>query len=246
MKRFLRPLLKKAQRGVRSACSRNGRLADLYFCFSPAFRDEHATTLAGQTRYEADLGEASLQSHVYRLRRNTHRIEKGLISRPRRDVFGESYLPETVDSFVVLCGKSPGPHEDLLGWSGDVLGRYFDAAPGGASAVVDRGRERWAAAAKKRERGARSPFVRDREPLRVSIDGMEQLAKRRRSVRWYEQRPVPREILDRAVRVAGQSPSACNRQPFSSASSTSPRRWPNSRRSRWAPAGSTTSSRSSW
>ena len=40
------------------------------------------------------------------------------------------------------------------------------------------------------------------------------LAKRRRSVRWFLPRPVPREMIDAAIEVAGQSPSACNRQPF--------------------------------
>jgi len=43
---------------------------------------------------------------------------------------------------------------------------------------------------------------------------MAALAKRRRSVRWFEPRPVPRAMIDRALEVALQSPSACNRQPF--------------------------------
>jgi len=44
---------------------------------------------------------------------------------------------------------------------------------------------------------------------------MRQLAMKRRSVRWYQQdRPVPREVIDKAVEVAVQSPSACNRQPY--------------------------------
>jgi nitroreductase len=51
-------------------------------------------------------------------------------------------------------------------------------------------------------------------PLQITYDDMLQLARRRRSCRWYLPKPVPREIIDRAIAVAAQSPSACNRQPF--------------------------------
>jgi nitroreductase len=60
-----------------------------------------------------------------------------------------------------------------------------------------------------------SPYARDLErPIPVEYEALLELAERRRSVRWFEQRPVPRELVDKAVEVAGLSPSACNRQPF--------------------------------
>jgi nitroreductase len=51
-------------------------------------------------------------------------------------------------------------------------------------------------------------------PLAITYDQLLRLAKRRRSCRWYLPQPVPREIIDRAIAVASESPSACNRQPF--------------------------------
>ena len=33
-------------------------------------------------------------------------------------------------------------------------------------------------------------------------------------MRWFEQRPVPRELVDKALLVGRQSPSACNRLPY--------------------------------
>jgi nitroreductase len=48
----------------------------------------------------------------------------------------------------------------------------------------------------------------------VSYDQFLGLCHRRRSVRWFEQRPVPRDLVMRAVDAAAQAPSACNRQPF--------------------------------
>jgi nitroreductase len=41
-----------------------------------------------------------------------------------------------------------------------------------------------------------------------------ELARLRRSVRWFLPKPVPRELIERAMRVAREAPSACNRQPF--------------------------------
>src|SRR5690606_32285683 len=60
----------------------------------------------------------------------------------------------------------------------------------------------------------RIPYRRLDGRPEISIDDLAALAKRRRSVRWFEPRPVPRAMIDRALEVALQSPSACNRQPF--------------------------------
>ncbi|WP_442589253.1 nitroreductase family protein [Pedobacter sp. AW31-3R] len=48
----------------------------------------------------------------------------------------------------------------------------------------------------------------------ISYDEFFRLSKQRRSVRWYLKKPVPRELIDKAILAANQSPSACNRQPF--------------------------------
>lgn len=48
----------------------------------------------------------------------------------------------------------------------------------------------------------------------VKIDDLELLATGRRSVRWFTSEPVARDLVDRAVRIAAESPTACNRQPY--------------------------------
>ncbi len=48
----------------------------------------------------------------------------------------------------------------------------------------------------------------------ITYDQMLTLAKRRRSVRWFLDKPVDRELVDQALLVARQSPSACNRLPY--------------------------------
>lgn len=60
--------------------------------------------------------------------RNTHRIEKGLLMRPGKDVFAKNYIEETVNSFKGVWKN----HEDRLNlqlkWFYDVLNKYFTIA----------------------------------------------------------------------------------------------------------------------
>src|SRR5690606_12569734 len=48
----------------------------------------------------------------------------------------------------------------------------------------------------------------------ISFDEFYKLAKYRRSVRWFLDKKVPHDLVDKAIQAANQSPSACNRQPF--------------------------------
>jgi nitroreductase len=48
----------------------------------------------------------------------------------------------------------------------------------------------------------------------VSFEDLQKLFRRRRSVRWFLQEPVPIELIYKAIDAAAQAPSACNRQPF--------------------------------
>ncbi len=59
------------------------------------------------------------------------------------------------------------------------------------------------------------PYARD-ELVRAGadFDYLLSLARYRRSVRWFLPRPVSRELIERAMLIAREAPSACNRQPF--------------------------------
>jgi nitroreductase len=46
------------------------------------------------------------------------------------------------------------------------------------------------------------------------LEAIRELCRQRRSVRWFEPRSVPRDVIDAALECAGLSPSACNRQPY--------------------------------
>lgn len=102
----MKDVLRKARATTRSVLahigtrmgSTNGFLASLYFCFfSAQFRREHLAVLRGRRKFMQDLQGGGRSSSL--LRRNVHRLEKGLIMTPRRPVFAEGFIGETVQAF---------------------------------------------------------------------------------------------------------------------------------------------------
>jgi nitroreductase len=200
---------------ILQTCAQNPRLSSIYYAvFSTAFQREHHGVLYGKTQYFKDLEQC--QQSSYLLRRNVHRLEKGLIMRPRRLVFAVDYIEETVAAYGHAVRQQTLPGDELQ-WATDVLGEYFSVV--GTHPVVDEAKSRYLAlqamAPKGKPTESRIPYRRDlSQPAAVSYDQFLQLCHRRRSVRWYLQKPVPRALIDKAVLAAGLSPSACNRQPF--------------------------------
>jgi len=197
---------------------RSNLLANLFYVFSQRFAREHRAVLYGRSIHRRQLREhADADASRHTLRRNIHRLEKGLIMRPRRSVFAKDYIVESINGFEWLVNNSGGETEDsvlLRNWANDVLHHYFAVV--GEDSLIDGQRERFNRIVRSEclTPGTCRPYARDPTPLRITYDDLLELAHRRRSCRWYLPKPVPREIIDRAIAVASQSPSACNRQPF--------------------------------
>ena len=195
--------------------SKSKMLAGCYYFFlSRDFLQEQQAFLTGRVRYTGFL-KTPKQSMAL-LRRNTHRIEKGLLMKPRRTPFALDYIEETVDAYcTAIQSQSVDPVE--LKWSHDVLDLYFQVC---RSEIVSVYKERFlrcnSAFIEPDENECRLvPYQRDPgDKPDVSIDSLLELAKYRRSVRWFLPKSIPRQIIDAAVLVAGYSPSACNRQPY--------------------------------
>jgi nitroreductase len=191
-------------------------LAGLYYAaFPDIFGREHKAVLAGKHLYERTRAEGTQR---YLLRRNVHMLEKGLSMRPRRDVFALGYIGETVTLYRHLVGEAPDAcsTDRELQWANDVLSEFFAIA--GEDPVIERARRAFRGAplgVDDRSPDGLKPYRRDldREPA-VDYDSLLELARRRRSVRWFDPRPVPRDVIEKALLVAGLSPSACNRQPY--------------------------------
>jgi nitroreductase len=220
VKKFLKKRALKLAAKIDAAClpfaARSQFLAKNYYYFinSNFSREQHATA-AG--RYFHIKHEASSDIAAVILRRNIHRLEKGLSMIPRKDIFALDYIDETLYAFENLVRSGTEDDAALIKYTNDVLGSYFSVtkwAPGAAqparfqavearlSGIVDCG---YLAA----------PAAYEQLP-RANIDYEQflRLTQQRASVRNFLKRAVPPELVQKAVAAAAQAPSACNRQPF--------------------------------
>lgn len=221
-RRRIRRIIKFIKLSIVRLFSWSGITASFYyFLFSREFDREHRSVLLGRLAFDRALKRYKGSNGL--LRRNIHRLEKGLIMPRRREIFALDYIQETLDLYELLLNASieskMGNNE--LHWATDVLKKYFDACS--ASPLNAPASERFrrlpepppALETESFPNSERTPYTAgDRPDLTVSFDSFLALAQRRRSVRWFEPRPVEQEKLDKIVEVARLSPSACNRLPY--------------------------------
>jgi nitroreductase len=190
-----------------------------YLLFDGAFRREHQSVVKGMIKHLESDDESSVSGL---LRRNVHRVEKGLIMRPRRANFALDYIGETIDSlstYLEVCSISDPLSDPILKWALDVLESYFDCQ--GYHPIVEAAKNKYLNIIGNYSvsfDGLSSPGMfaeRCKDATIVDIDILEKFIRARRSVRWYQNVAVDHAKVDRAIELAGQSPSACNRQPFS-------------------------------
>ncbi|WP_162419557.1 nitroreductase family protein [Cyclobacterium roseum] len=186
-----------------------------YLFFSAKFRREQHAVLQGKVFHLKEL--KFNKSNVYTLIRNTHRIEKGLLMRPRRPVFALDFISETVDAFINIWEPKRMENDLQYKWFYDVLSEYFDTS--GENKLVERERVRFLRKVDNTIIGQIEkksiPYSRiDVDIPKISYDEFYKLTRYRRSVRWFLNEKVPRELVDKAILAANQSPTACNRQPF--------------------------------
>lgn len=182
------------------------------------FNREQFAVLRGRRAYYRNLRKA--RASKVELRRNIHRIEKGISMQPRRPVFALDYLIETIEFYEVavksLIGGNEAVDNDEMLWAHNVLTNYFSLVEHSNPTI---------AIALKRFKLTQETFNPDKTDLKpfkridgatsnVSYDDLLTLSMQRRSVRWFEDKKVPRELIDKALLVGRQSPSACNRLPY--------------------------------
>lgn len=196
----------KARMFLYSLFLKSPRLSSVYYTFlSGGFHEEHFAVVSGIYKNKNE------GLNIGNFRRSIHRIEKGLITSPPKPVFAESYILETV---LTLRNLVPMPVDaSTKEWAMGILQQYFNTVTETettkkAKAIFDK--------IKKVEK-IKLPVTYlafTRTKSRISYDDFLQLTRQRRSVRYYEDRAVPRNLVEDAVGAALQSPSACNRQPF--------------------------------
>lgn len=179
-----------------------------YWLISRRFKDEKRAVFEGIKRHlDKEYGGI-----IGTLRRNVHRIEKGLITRPEKPVYAESYIEETVNHLKTYLKKNNQEPSTVV-WAFSVLDKYFEKVRN--TEIIQRARSSYLDIESGKKVVYVGPYrAEERTPLTVSYDDFLKLNERRRSVRYYLDKPVPHELIKKAMSAALLSPSACNRQPF--------------------------------
>lgn len=223
MKDFVKDLvpldLRRAMRGWRTALSifilyffsKSFFLSRLYyFLFSREFDREFRSVLVGRLVHLTFQGKG-----VYALRRNIHRLEKGLLMQPRKKVFGEHFIEDTVEYLRIASVKQFSCMDEMK-WATDVLDLYFSVV--GSTEKIARAQrlyDGFRGDLKSDIDGSYSPYeFKCIQKPDIPKDQLDTLFKARRSVRWYEDRAIPKDLVIESAEIAAQAPSACNRLPY--------------------------------
>ncbi|NLF24584.1 MAG: nitroreductase family protein [Deltaproteobacteria bacterium] len=180
-----------------------------YGLCSPSFRREQRAVVSGLKRHmELIRNDASF----FLLRRNAHRLEKGLVMPKRKPIFALEYIGETVTYYenCLRSGAAVCDREEFK-WAGDILKLYFASVA--SNPIIERARRKFFGIVDEQTVGQRVPYLRGTGESPVSTEDLLALAKRRKSVRVFLQKPVPHALLDEALKIAALAPSSCNRQP---------------------------------
>lgn len=181
-----------------------------YLLFSSKFRREQNAVLRGKAKHIMETSGSV--GNMFTLIRNIHRIEKGLLMKPRRNVFALDFIKETVDNYISLENNKTSQ----MKWAKDVLTEYFLVT--GSNNVIEKQRKRFNdnnMGTDTLEEVKAIPYIRIEENKpSISFEDFYKLTKYRRSVRWFLDKKVPHDLIDKALLSANQSPSACNRQPY--------------------------------
>ncbi len=209
MKRQLSLILTSCKRALLHACSTNRFFVSVFFFITRSYQLEQHALLSGIKRFSFLAKQE--KTSVSLLRRNIHRLEKGLIMQPRKAQFAVDYIYQTVEIFENHVNQSNAPSSEL-DWAFCVLDYYFDVV-----ALEHEAIKLSCVLFKKIKYTPKSlaskPFNYKEKRFQTNI--FQELVHKRKSVRWFKDNSAPSpETIRKAVDIAMQAPSACNRQSF--------------------------------
>ena len=193
--------------------SRSRILTHIYFFLTGTYYHEQRALLQGLATYHDT--ESSVESRKFRMIRNIHRIEKGLSipDKKQKNTFAEKYINEVVTDVSFLWNTNVDNKQ--LRWAIDVLADYFDTVD--QTEIIRESEEEFNSFLNEISYTPenRTPFLRSEiNDSPVDYEDLRTLAINRTSTRRFQQKNVPRELVDKSLEVALQSPSACNRQAY--------------------------------
>jgi nitroreductase len=191
--------------------SKNILFTYISMIFDLNYLNEHKAVLKGAVLYNKSI--KNNVANIYFLRRNLHRIEKGLLMQPFREEFGLRFIKGTVDNFILLSIEN---HPDIYSWGNDILSEYFRV-------TVSNDQQHIVSKIKYNEYrkliniendNTKVPYHFDISKNTVNFEEFENMMHTRKSVRWFSTKAVEQTKIEKALDVARLSPASCNRQPY--------------------------------
>ena len=209
LKALLRRALQQARVKLAKPAGQNILLAWLYYLLLDWSKLKSAQkSLQGINRNLAERAFQKQNNAV--LRRNIHRLEKGLISTPFRNEFAVEFIAETVELYV-LASQENGHDNDELDWAFAVLSKYFSSVNCN-NPVISLAHEIFCQHPKRADDSKVPYLYRDKVCSTLSYDDFMLLSQARRSIRTFKAEPLDKAAVSQVVAAALQAPSACNRQ----------------------------------
>lgn len=209
--KLLKKVIEQLQAALLPLCSKSAILSGLYFTFfSRDFFYEHQAILKARLVYKRQQGMHGKSSAL--LRRNIHRLEKGLIMQPRRSIYALDYISETIAAYRVALSNSEVDQSELQ-WASDVITEYFSVVDKN-NPVINESFLAFNQLSTLCSTSKKPYSYHQKAPHKVEYEDFLALTKFRTSVRWFQSKSVEIEKIKKAIDAALQAPSACNRQPF--------------------------------
>lgn len=186
--------------------------SSIYYTFSTRrFGREQQAVLAGKLAFNKKLKDIGKTSSL--LRRNIHRLEKALTMQPRRNIFAEQVIFETVKIYDRAIKQGNLDSEEKK-WATDVLEKYFDTVH--STNIISEAKKKFESCMEQNSQTKKFvPYKFKSLPKHdITFDQLTKLFLKRRSVRWYKDKNVPMDLIVKAINSAKLAPSACNRQPY--------------------------------
>ena len=178
----------------------------------------------GRIEYLTSLTGATCNS-ISEIRRDIHRIEKGLIMKNRRANFGQRYLNSLCNNITNVKENNDWNHLEIK-WVVDVLDTYFDTVVFDSEIescfrkikpVLLELKQKIQFSDLNQIHAAESkfkPYTRSKAVDYGIIHDMKELFIRRRSVRDFDESLIDAGLVQEIINEAATMPSACNRQPY--------------------------------
>lgn len=208
LKRLIRPFYYWLQSQNVRLASANFIFKFFFYAFDRNFLSDYSSFAMGADKYERMAEDKAV---ISLLRRNCHRIEKGVVHPNRRSVFALEFINETIVAFEYI--KFHLEHSSTTAWASSVLNCYFSLAQSDDARFVS-ALNRYNDIVKEgaKHEGLFSGIVYHPMSDPQAANTLGKIINARKSVRRFDEEEIETSAIALALQAALAAPSSCNRQ----------------------------------